>query len=141
MEPRLEHANMTVVDIDETVRFLKTAFPEFAIRGQGYSGEGDWRRRWLHIGTQESYLALEQALKPAQSHETYREPGINHLGFIVGDIEATVARLLAAGYKEGITALPHPFRKRRYFYDHDGNEFEFIEYFSADFTERNDYSL
>ena len=32
MHARLEHANLCVRDIDRTVRFLQTAFPEFRIR-------------------------------------------------------------------------------------------------------------
>ncbi len=32
MPLRLEHANLIVRDIDVTVRFLQTAFPEFKIR-------------------------------------------------------------------------------------------------------------
>jgi hypothetical protein len=35
MRPFLEHLNMTSTDVDETVRFLLTAMPEFSIRGGG----------------------------------------------------------------------------------------------------------
>lgn len=35
MTVRLEHANLTVRDIDATIRFLRTAFPEFHIRFDG----------------------------------------------------------------------------------------------------------
>ena len=35
MKPFLEHLNMTSTDVDETVRFLLTAMPEFSIRGEG----------------------------------------------------------------------------------------------------------
>lgn len=141
MLPTLEHVNMTVTDIDREVRFFITAFPEFTIRGEGISGEGDSRRRWVHIGTEDSYIAIEQALRPPVDHETYRQPGINHLGFEVKDIEETAGRLRDAGYEEGMSAMNHPHRKRIYFYDPDGNEFEFIEYLSSVISERNDYSL
>ena len=47
MAIRLEHANMVVRNIDDTVRFLTAALPEFRIRHEGLS-EG---QRWMHIGT------------------------------------------------------------------------------------------
>ena len=53
MKPFLEHLNMTSTDVDETIRFLLTAMPEFSIRGEG---GGEKAQRWVHIGTEESYL-------------------------------------------------------------------------------------
>ena len=38
MTVRLEHANLFVRDIDATIRFLQTAFPEFRMRFDG----NDW---------------------------------------------------------------------------------------------------
>jgi hypothetical protein len=35
MAVRLEHANLTVRDVEGTIRFLQTAFPEFRVRGEG----------------------------------------------------------------------------------------------------------
>jgi hypothetical protein len=35
----------------------------------------------------------------------------------------------------------HPFRRRVYFEDPEGNDWEFVQYFSADPRERNDYQL
>ena len=55
MAVRLEHANLTVRDIDGMIRFLETAFPEFQVRGEGTSQDGS---RWVHIGTHETYIAL-----------------------------------------------------------------------------------
>ena len=58
MPTRLEHANMIVQDVDATIRFLRTAFPEFRIRFDGQDPDG---KRWVHIGTDETYVALEQS--------------------------------------------------------------------------------
>ena len=58
MVVRLEHANLTVRDIEGMIRFLQTAFPEFRVRGEGISQDGS---RWVHIGTQETYIALSPA--------------------------------------------------------------------------------
>jgi hypothetical protein len=37
MTVRLEHANLTVRDINGMIGFLHTAFPEFRVRGEGKS--------------------------------------------------------------------------------------------------------
>jgi hypothetical protein len=59
MGVRLEHANLCVRDIEAMIRFLQTAFPEFRVRGEGMSNDG---RRWAHVGTDETYIALSQAV-------------------------------------------------------------------------------
>ena len=52
MTVRLEHANLFVRDIDATIRFRRTAFPEFRIRFDGKDPRGF---RWVHIGTDDTY--------------------------------------------------------------------------------------
>lgn len=142
MKCYLEHANITVTDIDEATRFLTTAFPHFKVRGKGESELDGVIRKWLHIGTNETYIALEQiSMIDEGTRRAYRDVGINHIGFVVEDTEKITENLKKAGYQESITVEPHPFRKRVYFYDPDGIEYEFIEYLSDDFAERNDYSL
>jgi len=137
---RLEHANLTVRDIEGMICFLQTAFPEFRVRGEGKSQDGS---RWVHIGTQETYIALSPAkLEPDKRWMPYRGmPGVNHLAYEVDDIEALCERMKAAGYKDSTPPNAHPYRKRRYFYDPDGNDWEFVQYLSQDPTERNDYKL
>ena len=49
--------------------------------------------------------------------------------------------MLAAGYEEGFIPDSHHHRKRVYFVDNDGLDYEFVQYYSDDFTERNDYDL
>lgn len=142
MKCYLEHANITVADINKTIEFLTTAFPHFKVRGGGESETDGVVRKWLHIGTDETYVALEEvSSKDEGTRRPYKDVGINHIGFVVEDVEPIVKRLKDADYKESITVEPHPFRKRVYFYDKDGIEYEFIEYLSDDFAERNDYSL
>jgi hypothetical protein len=58
MGVRLEHANLTVRDINGMIGFLQTAFPEFRVRGEGKSRDGS---RWVHVGTDETYIALSPA--------------------------------------------------------------------------------
>ena len=40
MTIRLEHANFQVRDIDGMIRFLRTALPDFRIRGEGKTWPG-----------------------------------------------------------------------------------------------------
>ena len=135
--PFLEHINITSTDVDETVRFLLTAMPEFGVRG---GGEGEKARRWVHVGTEESYLCGEdRGATERGPHEPYVHPGLNHIGFVVEDGRATADRLANAGYSQGSTFLDHPHRHRYYFFDHDGNEYEFVQYLSDIPEERNEY--
>jgi catechol 2,3-dioxygenase-like lactoylglutathione lyase family enzyme len=135
MAARIEHANINVGNIDEAIRFVTTAIPEFRVRGRG---EVDGRP-WVHVGTESSYLALnefESDAKPAG--EFGREP-LNHLGFVVDDAAALAERLAAAGYREGFVAPAHRYRIRKYFLDADGMEWEFVQYLTDDPALQNEY--
>ena len=140
MSVRLEHANLCVRDIDGMATFLRTAFPEFRVRGEGKSMVGS---RWMHIGTAETYIALQQSsAEPAEEWVPYsQKPGTNHLGYEVDDVSALRERLRAAGYQDSTVPNDHPHRRRAYFYDSEGNDWEFVEYRSEDSAERNDYEL
>jgi catechol 2,3-dioxygenase-like lactoylglutathione lyase family enzyme len=138
MTIRLEHANLQVRDIDETVRFLQTAFPEFRIRGEGLTVQG-WR--WVHLGNDETYVNLSHAPEaPVEPRAPYSaKPGLNHLGFEVDDAEGVRRRLAEAGYVDSTFPNAHPHRTRVYFLDRVGQDWEFVQYHSEDPEKRNDY--
>lgn len=140
MTVRLEHANLCVTDIDAMIRFLVTAFPEFHVRADQTGADGS---RWVHFGNDESYLALSAAWsRPEQPWTPYSgSPGVNHLGYEVDDAEALRARMLAAGFEESTVPNDHPHRRRVYFLDPEGNDWEFVQYLSTDPAERNDYEI
>ncbi len=140
MPGRLEHANLCVRDIDTTLGFLRTAIPEFRVRADHTDSDGS---RWVHVGTDETYLALSSATRPSGPiREPYSgQPGVDHLGFEVDDAAALRTRMLAAGYEESTVPNAHRHRRRVYFLDPDGNDWEFVEYFSANPADRNDYKL
>lgn len=135
MAARLEHANINVGNIDEAIRFITTAFPEFRVRGRG-EVEG---RPWVHVGTDTSYLALNEFQSDAKRDPQFGEEPLNHLGFVVDDAEELAERLRAAGFQEGFVAPAHRYRIRKYFLDGDGNEWEFVEYLSDDPALQNEY--
>jgi catechol 2,3-dioxygenase-like lactoylglutathione lyase family enzyme len=140
MTIRLEHANISVKDIDGMIQFLRTAFPSFRIRRDETEPDGS---RWVHIGTDDAYIALDQATEdPTEDWTPYSgKPGVNHLGFEVDDTEAIRLRLKEAGYRDSTYPNAHPHRRRIYFYDAEGNDWEFVQYLSDSVTERNDYEL
>ena len=140
MAARLEHANLCVHDIDGVTRFLQTAFPEFRVRHDGTDAAG---ARWVHIGTDDTYIALNQADAESERRGTpYKgRPGLNHLAYEVDDVEALRERLRAAGYRDSTVPNSHPHRKRVYFYDPDGNDWEFVQYLCEDPAKRHDYEL
>ncbi len=140
MTLRLEHANLSVRDIDAMIGFLRTAFPEFRVRGEGKTLLG---ARWVHVGSDETYIALNQATSdPGEPWVPYGgKPGTNHLGYEVDDVDAVQARLKAAGYRESTVPNAHPHRRRVYFCDSEGHDWEFVQYSSESAAERNDDRL
>ena len=131
----LEHNNITVNNLEEAIKFIQTAMPEFKIRGEG----ADNQRRWAHIGTNQSYLALTETTNEVTGSENYLTHGFNHMGFVVEDVRAVGERLRAAGYKSNYPFTEHQHRLRDYYLDADGNEYEFIQYLTDNPDERNSY--
>lgn len=137
MPSYVEHANISVNNVDEAIRFFHTAMPDLYVRHD--SGPGP--ERWVHLGNETSYIAINQMPPPAEGEFQVQRPGFNHVGFVVDDADALHARMLAAGYREGYIPEPHPYRKRVYFLDKDGMEYEFVQYYSDEPRKRNDYEL
>jgi hypothetical protein len=133
--PYLEHNNITVRNLDETLRFLQTAMPEFEIRGRGTHND----RPWVHLGTQDTYIAINEAIVESNCDTRYTATGFNHMGFVVDDVEVLAKRLLDAGYERNYPLTHDEFRYREYFNDRDGNEYEFVQYLSDKPEERNAY--
>ncbi|MEL7025994.1 MAG: VOC family protein [Pseudomonadota bacterium] len=125
MEATLEHVNLTVPDADRTADMLSDLFG-WHVRWAGPSLGGG---RSVHVGTDAHYVAVytpPNTTKPKP--ESYNiTNGLNHIGVVVADLDATEARVKARGlvptnhgdYKPG---------RRFYFTDHDGVEFEVVSY-------------
>lgn len=135
----LEHANITVPDIDAAIAFLQTVEPRFKVR---HDAKPAGSYRWAHIGTDDTYIALQEphvGVDPKMFHRTYRNIGVNHLAFVVEDFAAVVERLEAAGYRKGMEGDPHPHRRRVYYFDHVGFEWEIVQYLTDDPAKKNAY--
>jgi hypothetical protein len=135
----LEHANITVPDIDAAIRFLKQVDPAFVVRHDDVS-DGDCR--WAHVGNDSFYIALQESYEKDGMHQEtkfYQDYGVNHIGWVVDDFEAAIARLEASSYRQGKAVEPHPWRKRAYYFDDAGFEWEIVEYMSDIPAQRNLY--
>jgi catechol 2,3-dioxygenase-like lactoylglutathione lyase family enzyme len=135
----LEHANITVPDIDAAIAFLQVVEPVFTVRHDA-TPEGSYR--WAHVGTDHCYIALQEPhlhANPQHMQRPYKDYGVNHLAWVVDDLSAVVARLEASGYRRGIAVAPHPYRRRAYYYDAAGFEWEIVEYLSDKPEERHVY--
>ena len=133
----LEHANITVNNLDTAVRFFQNAFPHFEVRGGGENNG----RKWIHLGDAITYLALNsrEGITRDFPERNYDKNGFNHIGFVVSDVHELAKRLLDAGYERSYPKQEEKFRIRDYFFDEDGNEYEFVQYLSERNGERNYY--
>ena len=133
----LEHANITVSDIEQGIKFFQTAFPNFTVRG----GAGEGMEKWVHFGDDNTYVAINQGSKQQGSnHPNYLTNGINHIGFVVDDVEVLAERLLNNGFVRDYPKQVQQYRIRDYFADADGNQYEFVQYLSDKTDQKNDYS-
>ena len=136
----MEHANMTVPDIEEAMAFLKTIEPEFSIRHDGRSVGG---HRWVHFGSPFSYVALREPHldnpNPQAPVTPYKNYGVNHLAWIVEDLDSVILRLDEKGYEQTLKDFDSPYRKRVYYNDRSGFEWEIIQYTTTDRALMNSY--
>lgn len=136
----LEHANITVRQLDAALRFLLCALPGWRVRGEGRM---DWYGkpiRWVHVGSDSHYLALQSGGEGDgldwQSHQV----GVKHLGIVVADLDALVARLQALGHPMDHPGGTHPHRRSAYYSADDLVQIEFMQYLATLPAERNDYT-
>lgn len=121
----LEHVNVTVADPDATAAILCRLF-DWKVR---WSGPGMTTGRTVHVGDNTSYVALFSYGSPDQPRqESYRTcGGLNHIAVVVEDLDATEARVKAAGFQPGEVQNYEPGR-RFYFVEGNGIEIEVVEY-------------
>jgi predicted enzyme related to lactoylglutathione lyase len=122
---RLEHVNVTVADPDAAAATLCGLF-DWKIRWAGTALETG---RSVHVGDDSTYVALFTHGGPeAPQQESHRtRGGLNHIGVVVDDIDATEARVRAAGFVPGDHADYEPGR-RFYFVEANGIEIEVVSY-------------
>lgn len=122
----IEHANLTVSDVGRSAAFYCELFG-FRIRWEGTTRDG---RPAAHVGDDRSYLALFQAASPGRHQFDYTTVGLNHVGFVIEDLDAARERLATLGIRPRMEADYDPGR-RLYFLDPDGIEIELVQYATA----------
>ncbi|MFV8819557.1 VOC family protein [Haliea sp. E17] len=120
---RIEHANITVSNLDASVAFYLRLLGG-KVRWEGLTGAG---RRAAHIGDDITYLSLFESGEPGRAPQDYALVGFNHLGFEVDDLDSYRAQLWDMGVEIKGEESYDPGR-RLYFYDPDGIEIELVEY-------------
>lgn len=119
---KLEHANVTVSDPEATAAWLCDVFG-WTVR---WSGPAMQTGRTVHVGTQDSYIAVFSPGETATADvDTYRTAGmLNHLAvFTDEDINAVEARVRQAGFTP-VNHNDYAPGRRFYFHDSDGIEWE-----------------
>ena len=135
----LEHANVTVHQLDAATRFLLAALPTWRVRGEGTM---DWFGKpiaWRHVGTDTHYIALQGGGEGSVPHWQTHQVGVKHLGIVVPDLAALTARLAEIGCAPDHPGGAHPHRKSVYYTADDLVQVEFMQYLALAPAQRNDY--
>ncbi|GLX81110.1 VOC family protein [Thalassotalea eurytherma] len=136
----LEHINLVVKDMEETLTFYKAAFPHWWVRGNGFDKWHGLPRQWLHFGDDYQYLAFSDNGQGENRDLNTLNLGLAHFAFSVTDIDALAKRLQASGYNADKAGAENPYRRNLYYIDPNGFEVEFVEYLSDLPNERNHYN-
>ena len=137
----LEHANITVRQLDAATRFLLAALPTWRVRGEGTMNWFGKPITWRHVGTDAHYIALQGGGEGSVPHWQTHQMGVKHLGIVVPDLAALVARLGEMGYALDHPGGAHPHRKSVYYTADDLVQVEFMQYLADQPAARNDYRL
>lgn len=121
---KLEHAYLSVKDLDRSLSFYRRVLPDWVIRWEG-RGDGG---RWIHLGPagdgQPGYLSIAERSE-AEPFEPYRALGPQHIGFAHPDVDRLIAEL-----RPGIEPddyVDDGAYRRVYYSDPDGIELEFVQ--------------
>ncbi len=119
----LEHVNLTVSNLERSLAFYQQIFG-YQVRWQGNFGSG---AKGAHLGDDRQYISLMEADSPGRAEQRMDIVGINHIGFVVDDIESVKARVIEMGVEPHSEQTYDP-GKHLYFFDPDGIEIELVEY-------------
>jgi catechol 2,3-dioxygenase-like lactoylglutathione lyase family enzyme len=123
-KPRIEHVNVTVTDPERAAKLMMALFG-WHVRWRGAARDGG---HTIHVGSEDHYIALYTGGNANYSADDFAKGRpLNHIGVEVDDLDATEARVVAAGLRPFSHADYEPGR-RFYFLDPDGIEYEVVSY-------------
>jgi len=139
---RLEHLNVTLTDLDRATRALQAIVPTWSVRGAGTWQDGVGRTvAWRHVGDDFQYLALYQAPPGAPLSASGGRNAFNHLGLVVDDLDAALARLRALDIPLDHVGGSSAHRRSAYvMIEPERLQIELVAYDSAVPSERNVYA-
>jgi catechol 2,3-dioxygenase-like lactoylglutathione lyase family enzyme len=124
---RIEHVNVTVADPVRTSGLMERLF-DWHVRWSGPAQNGG---HTIHVGSNDHYVALYTGGDTARVAGVFAKGNpLNHIGVEVDNLDATEARVIAAGLTPFSHADYEPGR-RFYFLDPDGIEYEVVSYTNA----------
>jgi len=124
----LEHVNLIVHDIEETLTFYRAAFPHWSVRG---GDKGEWSgkpRNWIHFGDDYQYLAFGDNGVGENRDLAGHQVGLAHFAYVTDDIAGVIKRLVEAGFSIAKDGMDDEYRQNIYFLDPNGYEVEFVQY-------------
>jgi len=133
----IEHLNLVVKDIDQTIKFYQAIAPHWHVRSKG---RADWHgtmRNWVHFGDDFQFLTFNDSGTGENRELAGNSLGLSHFAFSTSNLNAATQRLQAAGFEIRIALKEDPFRKNIYFLDPNGYEVELVQYSSDIPSERN----
>lgn len=133
----LEHINLVVSDLPNSLKFYQAAFPHWYVRSKGRSEWYGKARSWLHFGDDYHYIALSDHGEEQNRNLSGFQVGLAHFAFVTNNLNALVKRLAQAGFSPNSGPTLGEFRNNVYYIDNDGFEIEFVEYLSDLPSERN----
>lgn len=135
----LEHLNLIVKDMSESLNFYQAAFPHWQIRGGGKSEWYGHPRNWLHFGDDYTYLSLNDNGTGNNKDLKRYQIGLAHFAFVCQDLKGLIERLFNAGFLPSIDFTGDENRGSVYFVDPSGYEVEFVCYLKDNPSLRNIY--
>ncbi len=135
----LEHVNLVVADIEQSLTFYQAAFPHWAVRGGGVAKWYGKPRNWVHFGDDYQYLALNDNGIGENRDLTGHQIGLAHFAFVTSDIQGVIDRLAQAGFPVAKDGVDDDYLKNVYFIDPNGYEVEFVQYHTDLPSLRNRY--
>lgn len=133
----IEHLNLVVKDIEQTLAFYQALAPHWRVRSKGKSNWYGVPRNWVHFGDDYQFLTFNDNGTGNNRDLQQNTVGLSHFAFSTNNLNAVVERLAQAGFTPSIPLNVEPHRHNIYFMDPNNYEIELVEYFSDVPTLRN----
>jgi catechol 2,3-dioxygenase-like lactoylglutathione lyase family enzyme len=119
---RIEHINKICQNLETTLQFYQTLFPDWFIRARDESDD----LSWIHFGNHQFYISL-YGLRDASKSIPLNTGNIDHIGFAIEDGEKMMSVLETNRIEYIVEDAPET-KYRIYVKDPDRTLLELVEY-------------